>query len=259
MREHRAREADRRTEFLASDQPQAYGLGSLFDRRPRQLLTVGHVNGDALALGQAHDPGAFQRRGVHEDVLAVTIRGDATKPLVGVVSLHRAQLLDRDLVGRRIRWSLRSCALRVLLQRGTGVDADYLGHLWPLRTRALTSSRRLSACAQSAQAAGRGHRARFRILDNGDLGLQLADFVGSAGGPRLETLPAQGFATAGKEDPWDRAGVCTIQPAVHRRWCAGRAAGREIPPRSTSPPQPVCMQRPFVNKATNSVELEALL
>src|SRR5580692_2940956 len=49
-------------EELGSDQPQTDRLGS--------FLAVRHVNGDALPVRQAGDPGTLQRRGVHEDVLA---------------------------------------------------------------------------------------------------------------------------------------------------------------------------------------------
>src|SRR5579863_10045003 len=69
-----------------SDQPQAHRLGP--------LLTVGHVDGDALTFRQVHDPRTIQRRGVHEDILAALIGADEAKPLGGVVPLYGAKFLD---------------------------------------------------------------------------------------------------------------------------------------------------------------------
>jgi hypothetical protein len=65
-----------------SDKPQTDGFEA--------LLTVGYVDGDALPFHQAHDAGALQRRGMHENVLAALIRSDKAEALVGVVPLHRA-------------------------------------------------------------------------------------------------------------------------------------------------------------------------
>src|SRR5271170_4505273 len=69
-----------------------------------------------------------------EDILAATIRGDEAKSLGGIEPLHRAQLLDRGAVGRRIDRSLGSGTSRLLLRRGAGIHADDLSHLWPLRS-----------------------------------------------------------------------------------------------------------------------------
>jgi hypothetical protein len=71
--------------------------------------TVGHIKGAALPLAEAHDPGASQRRGMHEDVLAATMRDDEAKPLGKVVPVHRAQFIDFS-VGLQICRSLRSRA-----------------------------------------------------------------------------------------------------------------------------------------------------
>ena len=65
-----------------SDKPQTDGFEA--------LLTVSYVDGDALPFRQAHDAGALQRRGVHENVLAALIRSDKAEALIGVVPLHRA-------------------------------------------------------------------------------------------------------------------------------------------------------------------------
>ena len=76
---------------MGLDQPQADRLGS--------FLTVGHVDGDALAFRQAHNAGTLQRLGVDKDILAALIRADEAKPLRGVVPFHCARLLDRGSIG----------------------------------------------------------------------------------------------------------------------------------------------------------------
>jgi hypothetical protein len=90
------------TTFECSDQPQAHRLGP--------LLTVGHVDGDALSFRQAHDPGTVQRRGVHEDVLAAPIGADEAKPFGGVVALYGAKFLDRGSIDRRMCKPFRTIA-----------------------------------------------------------------------------------------------------------------------------------------------------
>src|SRR3954451_611264 len=110
-----------------SDNTQTGGFGA--------LLTLGYVDGDALPFSQAHDAGALQRRGVHEDILAALIRSDKAEALIGVVPLHRAHLFDGGPVARRICRSLRPRTSRRLLRRGAGIQADDLGHLRPFRSR----------------------------------------------------------------------------------------------------------------------------
>jgi hypothetical protein len=76
---------------MGLDQPQADRLGS--------FLTIGHIDGDALAFRQAHNAGTLQCRGVHEDIFAAVIRADEAEALGGVVPLYRARLLNRGSVG----------------------------------------------------------------------------------------------------------------------------------------------------------------
>jgi hypothetical protein len=52
------RYAGRLSDFW-SDHPQGNRLGS--------LLTIGHVNSDALGLSEVHDPGTLQYRGMHKN------------------------------------------------------------------------------------------------------------------------------------------------------------------------------------------------
>src|ERR1700738_928834 len=109
-----------------SDQPQAHRLGP--------LLTVGHVDGDALSFRQAHDPGTVQRRGVHEDILAALIGADEAKPLGGVVPLYGAKFLDRGSIDIRICRAFRPCPPRLLLRCSAGIHTDDLRPLRPLRS-----------------------------------------------------------------------------------------------------------------------------
>src|SRR5688500_12661644 len=71
---------------------------------------------------------------MHEDILAALIRSDKAEALTGVVPLHRAHLFNGGPVARRICRSLRPRTSRRLLRRGTGIEADDLGHLRPLRS-----------------------------------------------------------------------------------------------------------------------------
>ena len=104
-----------------SGQPQGCRLWS--------LLTVGHVDCHALALGQARDPGTLKRRRVHEDILAAVIRGNKTKPLGVVVPLHRAELLDRCSVGPRVIRTFRPRAAGLFLHCRASVNAQDFRHL----------------------------------------------------------------------------------------------------------------------------------
>src|SRR4029077_11060299 len=97
--------------------------------------TVDYVDGDSLALGQARDPGAVQRRSVNKDILAAPICADEAKPLHGIVPLNCAGLLDGGPVGRGIHSSLRSCASGRLLLRGAAIDAQDFIYLRPLGPR----------------------------------------------------------------------------------------------------------------------------
>ena len=69
-----------------------HALDQAYTGRLWTLPTVDYVDGDSLALGQARDPGAVQRRSVHKDILAAPIGGDEAKPLpsVGQIRLVRA-------------------------------------------------------------------------------------------------------------------------------------------------------------------------
>src|ERR1700722_15385791 len=107
VRQRLRREFSRR-----SKRPKTYRL--------RSPLILGHINRNTLALGQAHDPGAFQRRGVHEDILAATIRGNEAKSLGGIEPLHRAQLLDGGPVIRRRCGSIGPRAPWRFLRCGAG-------------------------------------------------------------------------------------------------------------------------------------------
>ncbi len=121
------------SDFRRSDQPQTDSL--------RSLLTIGHINGDALTFRQAHDPGALQRRGMHENIFTDAIWADEAKPFARIVPLHGTKLLDRGPIGggvsrsRRICGSLWSRTPRRLLPCGAGVHAQDFRHLQPLRTR----------------------------------------------------------------------------------------------------------------------------
>src|SRR5271163_2954411 len=50
-----------------------YCFRSGVNRPPLDLPTVDYVDGDSLALRQASDPRALQRRSVHKDILAAPI------------------------------------------------------------------------------------------------------------------------------------------------------------------------------------------
>src|ERR1700684_387610 len=57
------------------------------------LAAFGDVDDDALALVEVHQPGALQRRGVDEHVLAAAVAHDMPDPLGRIVPLHRPLLL----------------------------------------------------------------------------------------------------------------------------------------------------------------------
>src|SRR6266851_39095 len=69
-----------------------------------------------------------------ENVLAPAVPDDEPEPFIGVVPLHRTDLLDGGLIGGLIR-PFGSWAPRLLLQRGARVDAQDLGYLQTLLTR----------------------------------------------------------------------------------------------------------------------------
>ena len=69
-----------------------------------------------------------------ENILAPAVPDDEPEPFIGVVPLHRTDLLDGGLIGGLIR-PFGSWAPRLLLQRGARVDAQDLGYLQTLLTR----------------------------------------------------------------------------------------------------------------------------
>src|ERR1700730_4942220 len=76
---------------------------------------------------------------MHKDIFAAPIWGDEAKTLVGVVPLHRPNLLNRGPIGRgMVCGSLRSGTPRLLLCRGARIHAEDLRHLRSLRARAGT-------------------------------------------------------------------------------------------------------------------------
>ena len=76
---------------------------------------------------------------MHKDIFAAPIRGDEAKTLVGVVPLHRPNLLNCGPIGRgMVCGSLWSGTPRLLLRRGARIHAEDLRHLRPLRARAGT-------------------------------------------------------------------------------------------------------------------------
>ena len=76
---------------------------------------------------------------MHKDIFAAPIWGNEAKTLVGVVPLHRPNLLNRGPVGRgMVCGSLWSGTPRLLLGRGARIHAEDLRHLRPLRARAGT-------------------------------------------------------------------------------------------------------------------------
>ena len=90
---------------------------------------------------------AIERRGVHENVFATAVPNDKSKPLIGVVPLHRTDLLDGGLIGGPVG-SLGARAPRRLLERGAGINTEDLGHLLALLARPDPSLKR----------GARGHR-----------------------------------------------------------------------------------------------------
>src|SRR5438309_9803573 len=71
---------------------------------------------------------------MHKDIFAAPIRGDEAKTLVGVVPLHRPNLLNCGPIGRgMVCGSLWSGTPRLLLRRGARIHAEDLRHLRPLR------------------------------------------------------------------------------------------------------------------------------
>src|SRR4051794_8207408 len=92
---------------------------------------------------------------MHEDVLAAAVPDDEPEPLVWVIPLHRADLLDSGLV-RGLTRSLRPCSPRRLLQRGRGVNTQDLSNLQPF----------LARCRPDFQAGARGHGTVAAALDD---------------------------------------------------------------------------------------------
>src|SRR3954451_15713496 len=97
--------------------------------RLRTLPALDHIDGNALALRQARDAGAFQHRSVHKDIFAAPIRADKAKSLGGVVPLDRAGVLDGGSASSRMQRSLRWPASRWLLRRGAAVEAQDFRYL----------------------------------------------------------------------------------------------------------------------------------
>src|SRR3954466_4030961 len=92
------------------------------------LAALDHVHGHPLPFRKLGEAAAGERRDMHENILAAAVPVDETKPLIPVVPLHRADLLDGGLIGELTR-SLRPCSPRLLVQRGARVDTQDLGDL----------------------------------------------------------------------------------------------------------------------------------
>src|SRR4051794_10567652 len=103
-----------------SDEPNADRLGS--------LAALDHVHNHSLAFHQIGEAGAVEHRDMHENVFTAAVADDEPKSFVGIVPLHRADLLDSRLISRLIR-PLRPWAPRLLLQRRAGIDAQDFGDL----------------------------------------------------------------------------------------------------------------------------------
>src|SRR3954447_11540266 len=92
---------------------------------------------------------------MHENILAAAVPDDEAEPLIWVIPLHRAGLLDSGLVGGLTR-SLRPCSPRLLLQRGRGVNTQDLGNLQAF----------LARCRPDFQAGARRHGTVAAALDD---------------------------------------------------------------------------------------------
>src|SRR5271170_126879 len=131
----RAREAPSQSMITRVPAPERINSDQAQTGRLRSLPTVDYVDRDLLALRQAGDPRAVQRRSVHKDVFAAPIRGDEAKSLHGVVPLDRTGLLDSGSDGRRIHGALRACASGLLFLRGAAVDTQDFSYLRSLGPR----------------------------------------------------------------------------------------------------------------------------
>src|SRR5688572_10517916 len=85
--------------------------------RLRSLGALDHVDSNPLAFRKLGDAAAGKRRDMYENVLATAVPDNESKPLIGIVPLHRAALLDGGLIGGPIR-PLGPRAPRRLLERG---------------------------------------------------------------------------------------------------------------------------------------------
>src|SRR5580692_8190210 len=105
------------------------------------LAALGDVNHHPLALVEAHQPRALQRRGVHKHVLAAAVAHDKAKPLRRVVPLHRPLLLRGRLQRRLVIPTAtaathpRAARTRTSRRRRRAVDGEHLGHLRAALTR----------------------------------------------------------------------------------------------------------------------------
>jgi hypothetical protein len=70
---------------------------------------------------------------MHENILATTITDNESKPLIGIVPLHCADLFGSRLIGRLIG-AFGPCAPRLLLLSGAGIHTQYFSDLQPLLT-----------------------------------------------------------------------------------------------------------------------------
>src|SRR4051794_35930886 len=95
---------------------------------------------------------------MHEDVLAAAVPDDEPEPLIWVVPLHRADLLDGDLI-RGLKRSLRPCSPRLLWRRGGHVDIQDLSDLQAL----------LARCRPDFQAGARRHGAVAAALNDANV------------------------------------------------------------------------------------------
>src|SRR4051794_11207194 len=92
---------------------------------------------------------------MYENVLAAAVPDDEAEPLIWIIPLHRADLLDSGLIGGLTR-SLRPCSPRLVLQRGSRIDTQDFGDLQAL----------LAGCRSDFQAGARRHGAVAATLND---------------------------------------------------------------------------------------------
>src|SRR6516162_884151 len=92
------------------------------------LAALHDTDDHTLSFAQRHEPGALQRRGVHEDVLPAAIPNDKAEPLGGVVPLHGPRFGHASFQIRQVGWGWQAGPRTADCDRRAAVHGDDFGN-----------------------------------------------------------------------------------------------------------------------------------